>query len=145
MRPALLACLLLALTLPARAAVDPVNQALQAVGVKYRYGGRSPVTGFDCSGLVTHVYERAWGLSLPAGTAALSKAGRAIKAKDLRPGDLVFYNTRNRPFSHVGIYAGDGHFIHAPKPGGRVRVESTSSSYWRARFNGARRVEPVVY
>jgi cell wall-associated NlpC family hydrolase len=145
MRPAFLACLLLALALPAQASIDPVNQALESVGVKYRFGGRSPETGFDCSGLVTHVYERAWGLSLPAGTAALSKVGRPIRAKELQPGDLVFYNTRNRPYSHVGIYAGEGLFIHAPKPGGKVRVEKTGTTYWRARFNGARRVEPVVY
>jgi cell wall-associated NlpC family hydrolase len=123
----------------------PLIHALQALGVKYRYGGRSPETGFDCSGLIAHVFERAWGIALPAGTAALSKVGAAVKLKELQPGDLMFFNTRNRPYSHVGIYVGDGHFLHAPRPGGYVRVESAETSYWRARFNGARRLDPPTF
>ena len=116
--------------------------ALQTVGVKYRYGGRSPETGFDCSGLVAHVFERAWGIVLPARTDALKSVGRTVRLRDLQPGDLVFYNTRNRPFSHVGIYIGDGRFLHAPRTGARVRVERVETAYWRARFNGARRLDP---
>jgi cell wall-associated NlpC family hydrolase len=115
------------------------------VGVQYRYGGRSPETGFDCSGLVTHVFERAWGVLLPPGTRALSKVGTPVRLKELAPGDLVFYNTRSRPYSHVGIYIGDGRFLHAPRTGARVRVESVHTSYWRTRFNGARRLDPPTF
>jgi len=120
-------------------------QALFAVGVRYHYGGNSPDTGFDCSGLVAHVFDRAWGIALPRSTEEQRNVGRAVKRTDLQPGDLVFYNTRNRPFSHVGIYLGDGNFVHAPRPGQRVRVESIDTPYWRARFNGARRLDPPVY
>ena len=123
----------------------PLVHALQALGVKYRYGGRSPETGFDCSGLIAHVFERAWGIALPAGTAALSRVGSAVKRKELQPGDLVFFNTRERPYSHVGIYMGEGRFLHAPRPGASVRVESTETAYWRARFNGARRLDPPTF
>jgi len=120
----------------------PLIYAMNAVGVQYRYGGRSPETGFDCSGLVTHVFQRAWGMALPPGTDALRKVGKAVKRTDLAAGDLVFYNTRNRPYSHVGIYLGDGRFVHAPRRGAKVRVESVDTGYWRARFNGARRLDP---
>lgn len=123
----------------------PLIHALQALGVQYRYGGRSPETGFDCSGLITHVFERAWGMLLPPGTEALSRVGTAVKLKELEPGDLVFYNTRNRPYSHVGIYLGDGRFLHAPRPGATVRVESVQTPYWRTRFNGARRLDPPTF
>ena len=117
-------------------------QARYAIGVPYHYGGASPETGFDCSGLVAHVYERAWGMALPRSTAGQRHVGRAVKRSHLLPGDLVFYNTRGRPFSHVGIYLGDGHFVHAPRRGQRVRVESIDNPYWRARFDGARRLDP---
>ncbi|HZO00475.1 MAG TPA: C40 family peptidase [Burkholderiales bacterium] len=123
----------------------PLAHALQAIGVQYRYDGRSPETGFDCSGLVAHVFERAWGVLLPPRTGALRKVGKAVQAKELEPGDLVFYNTRNRPFSHVGIYLGDGRFLHAPRPGGYVRIESSETAYWRVRFNGARRLDPPSF
>jgi len=150
MRPALLACLI-ALSSCAWGWHDgdrarPAIEALQALGVKYRLGGRSPETGFDCSGLVTHAFERAWGVLLPAGTEALSKVGAPIRLlKELQPGDLVFYNTRNRPHSHVGIYLGEGLFVHAPRPGAHVRVENLQTPYWRARFDGARRLNPPAY
>ena len=118
-------------------------QALLALGLDYRYGGNSPVTGFDCSGLVAHVYREAWGIELPRNTAGQSKAGFAVGLKEIQAGDLLFYNTLNRPNSHVGIYLGDGRFVHAPKAGARVRVESIKSAYWSQRYNGARRVEPA--
>jgi cell wall-associated NlpC family hydrolase len=151
----LFTCAFLALlvTAGARANMDAAKdyrkaaalEALLAVGVRYHYGGDSPATGFDCSGLVTHVYDRAWGVALPRSTAEQRNVGRAVKRKDLQPGDLVFYNTRNRPYSHVGIYLGDSNFVHAPRPGQRVRIESIDTPYWRARFNGARRLDPPVY
>ena len=153
MRPALLACLILAAA-PAWGWNNgttndrdlPLIQAMRTLGVKYVLGGRSPETGFDCSGLITHVFERAWGVLLPPGTEALSKVGRPIdKLKELAPGDLVFYNTRNRPYSHVGIYLGDGRFLHAPRPGAYVRVESIETPYWRERFDGARRLDPPSF
>jgi cell wall-associated NlpC family hydrolase len=117
-------------------------EALVTVGARYHYGGSSPDTGFDCSGLVIHVYERAWGIELPRSTAEQRHIGHPVKRSELKPGDLVFYNTRKRPFSHVGIYLGDGDFVHAPRRGQRVRVESVDNPYWRARFSGARRLEP---
>lgn len=150
MRPALFVCFLL-FAAPAWSWNDgattdrdrPLIQAMYTLGVKYVLGGRSPEIGFDCSGLVMHVFERAWGLLLPAGTEALSKVGRPVaKVKELAPGDLVFYNTRNRPNSHVGIYLGDGRFVHAPRPGAQVRIESLETPYWRARFTGGRRLDP---
>lgn len=121
----------------------PLVHALFALGTRFRYGGRSPEAGFDCSGLVAHVYHAAWGLALPHSAKALSRSGRPVKAiDDLRPGDLVFYNTRQRPYSHVGIYIGEGQFIHAPRTGKTVRIESLEKPYWRVRFNGARRLDP---
>jgi cell wall-associated NlpC family hydrolase len=120
---------------------QPRFHALLALGAHYHFGGRSPETGFDCSGLVAHAYERAWGLPLPHSAREQAKIGKPIKKlQELEPGDLVFYNTRNSPYSHVGIYLGDGRFIHAPRTGARVRVESVHSSYWKPRFNGARRL-----
>jgi cell wall-associated NlpC family hydrolase len=123
---------------------NPKYYALIALGAHYQYGGHSPETGFDCSGLVAHVFERAWGLPLPRRADQQAKLGKPIRKHELEPGDLVFYNTRNAPYSHVGIYVGDGRFIHAPRPGKRVRAESVDSPYWKARFNGARRLAPPV-
>jgi cell wall-associated NlpC family hydrolase len=123
----------------------PIVEALLTVGTPYRRGGTSPDTGFDCSGLVLHVFQRAWGLSLPRSVEAQRLVGKVVKRQhQLEPGDLVFYNTRNRPYSHVGIYVGGGQFVHAPRPGRRVRIENIDSPYWRARFNGARRLQPDV-
>jgi cell wall-associated NlpC family hydrolase len=123
---------------------EALLQALLALGLDYRYGGNSPVTGFDCSGLVAHVYLEAWGIRLPHNTRAQSEKGAPVSLAELQAGDLVFYDTLKRPYSHVGIYLGDGRFVHAPKSGARVRVESIKSSYWAQRFNGARRIEPPL-
>jgi cell wall-associated NlpC family hydrolase len=120
---------------------NPVAHAVQALGARYRYGGSSPVTGFDCSGLVAHVFEQAWGVTLPRKARAQARIGTPVRRMDLAPGDLVFYNTRNQPYSHVGIYLSEGRFIHAPRPGQRVRIESMESRYWKARYNGARRLD----
>lgn len=128
---------------PARAErSEALLQALLALGVDYRYGGKSPATGFDCSGLVAYVYREAWGVRLPPNTAAQSQAGTPISLAELQAGDLVFYNTQKQPFSHVGIYLGDGRFVHAPKTGAQVRIESLQSAYWAQRYDGARRIEP---
>jgi cell wall-associated NlpC family hydrolase len=121
---------------------DPIAHAFQALGTRYRYGGSSPATGFDCSGLVTHVFGQAWGITLPRNARAQAGVGKPVARIDLAPGDLVFYNTRNQSYSHVGIYLGEGRFIHAPRSGQRVRIESLESRYWKARYNGARRLDP---
>jgi cell wall-associated NlpC family hydrolase len=123
---------------------EALLQTLMALGLDYRYGGNSPVTGFDCSGLVAHVYLEAWNIRLPRNTSAQSKVGTPVSLAELQAGDLVFYDTLKRPFSHVGIYLGDGKFVHAPKTGAQVRVESVKSAYWSQRYNGARRVEPPL-
>lgn len=124
---------------------EALLQVLLALGVDYRYGGNSPVTGFDCSGLVAHVYREAWGIRLPHDAKAQSEAGAPVSLAELQPGDLLFYDTQRRPFSHVGIYMGDGKFVHAPKTGARVRVESIDSRYWASRFSGARRIAPDAW
>jgi cell wall-associated NlpC family hydrolase len=126
-----------------RAEDRPMIQALLSLGVRYRHGGYSPATGFDCSGLVKHVFDSAWGLQLPRRVQEQRALGIPVDRSELHPGDLIFYNTRKRAYSHVGIYLGDGKFIHAPRAGGRVRTENLNNPYWRARFNGARRLEPA--
>ena len=123
---------------------EALLQALLALGLDYRHGGKSPATGFDCSGLVAHIYREAWGVRLPPNTAAQSQAGVPVSLAELQAGDLVFYDTLKRPYSHVGIYLGDGKFVHAPKTGAQVRIESLRSTYWAQRFNGARRIEPGI-
>lgn len=115
-------------------------QVLASLGIDYQNGGRSPRSGFDCSGLVAHVYLEAFGVGLPHNTLAQSRTGSPVEQSNLAPGDLVFYNTLNRPYSHVGIYLGDGRFVHAPKSGAQVRVERMQTRYWVERYNGARRI-----
>jgi cell wall-associated NlpC family hydrolase len=120
--------------------------ALDLVGVRYRRGGTSTETGFDCSGFTRHVFETSLGLVLPrrADEQATAAGLVAVKREDLRPGDLVFFNTLKRTFSHVGIYIGDNRFIHSPRPGRNVRTEDMSFVYWAKRFTGARRVETTA-
>jgi len=117
--------------------------ALSLTGVKYKYGGKSPETGFDCSGFVRYVFQEAANLTLPHGARAISHLGQAIPVEQLQPGDLVFFNTLKSAFSHVGIYLGDGRFIHAPSSGGGIHVVDMNESYWAKRFNGARRLPPT--
>lgn len=119
---------------------DLVLTAMGFLGVPYKRGGNTETTGFDCSGFVRATYERTLGLVLPRRAEDQAKATLTIKQEDLRPGDLVFFNTMRRTFSHVGIYVGDGQFIHAPRAGAKVRVEDMRQAYWKKRFNGARRV-----
>jgi cell wall-associated NlpC family hydrolase len=114
-------------------------QALSYVGIPYRYGGSSPETGFDCSGLVYYIYRRGAGVVLPRTTEALSEIGTPVTADQLETGDLVFFDTLRRPYSHVGIYLGDQRFIHAPTSGGSVELVDLRARYWQTRFNGARR------
>jgi cell wall-associated NlpC family hydrolase len=123
---------------------DVVIAALAHLGVPYRFGGSSPVTGFDCSGLVRHVFLDTASVDLPRSAHDMVRQGVPVVAGELQPGDLVFFNTRGRPHSHVGIYMGDGRFVHAPARRGHVKIESMEASYWRRRFNGARRVLPTA-
>ncbi|GAA4404059.1 C40 family peptidase [Quisquiliibacterium transsilvanicum] len=117
-----------------------VSRAMGLLGVPYKWGGNAPETGLDCSGLVRHVFEDAAGLVLPRRAMEMSRAGAPVGRGELQPGDLVFFNTLRRAFSHVGIYIGDGRFVHAPSSGGKVRVERIAGSYWANRFNGGRRL-----
>ena len=117
-----------------------VVTAMGFLGVPYRRGGQSAETGFDCSGFVRAMYEQSIGLILPRRADEQAAATQTIDRNDLKPGDLVFFNTMRRAFSHVGIYVGDGKFIHAPRSGAQIRVEDMRVSYWKKRFNGARRV-----
>ena len=98
-------------------------------------------TGFDCSGFVGKVFSDALGFGMPRTAAEMAQMGEQVKINELKPGDLVFFNTMRRAFSHVGIYVGDGKFIHAPRTGGKVRIEDMQQAYWQRRFNGARRAE----
>ncbi len=117
-----------------------VSTAMGFLGVPYRRGGSSAETGFDCSGFVRTIFEQAKGLVLPRRAKEQAAATEVIDKKDLKPGDLVFFNTMRHAFSHVGIYLGDGKFIHSPRSGSEVRVEDMTGKYWQRRFNGARRV-----
>ena len=119
---------------------DLVMAAMGFLGVPYRRGGNSAETGFDCSGLVRAIYGQTIGLMLPRRADEQAAATQLIDRKELQPGDLVFFNTMRRAFSHVGIYVGDGKFIHAPRSGAQVRVEDMHAKYWQRRFDGARRV-----
>lgn len=121
-------------------ASELVVSAMSALGVPYRRGGNTFETGFDCSGFVRAMYEQTAGLLLPRRADQQAAATEKIDRSDLQPGDLVFFNTMRRAFSHVGIYVGDNKFIHSPKPGAAVRIDDMRMSYWKQRFNGARRV-----
>jgi cell wall-associated NlpC family hydrolase len=115
-------------------------QALSHLGVPYRFGGNDPKAGFDCSGLVRFVARSVLGIDLPRTSDAMARVGASVARDALQVGDLVFFNTRGGANSHVGIYVGEGRFVHAPSRLGKVRVEEVDATYWRARFNGARRL-----
>jgi cell wall-associated NlpC family hydrolase len=121
-------------------ASELVVNAMGFLGVPYKRGGNTAEGGFDCSGFVRAMYEQSVGLLLPRRAEQQAAATQRIEKTELQPGDLVFFNTLQRAFSHVGIYVGDGKFIHSPKPGAQVRVENMGISYWSSRFDGARRV-----
>jgi len=124
-----------------RRAADVVFTAMAFLDTPYRYGGNSAEQGFDCSGFTRHVFAQTLAVTLPrrAEEQAASRALRGIERDELVPGDLVFFNTLKRTYSHVGIYLGEGRFIHAPRSGSAVRVEDMRTAYWATRFDGARR------
>ena len=119
---------------------EVVLRALSLLGVNYRFGGNTPEAGLDCSGFVRLVVKDALGMVLPRRSEEISYASREIVSDDLKPGDLVFFNTLKKAFSHVGIYIGNNQFIHSPSSGGTIRVDTLDKQYWTSRFNGARRL-----
>jgi cell wall-associated NlpC family hydrolase len=118
-----------------------INNAMQLIGVRYRWGGNTPQSGLDCSGFVRYVFNDTFGFLLPRKSAQMSKVGLQIRKDELQPGDLVFFNTMRHAFSHVGIYVGDNKFIHAPSKGKSIRVDDMTKVYWEKRYNGARRLD----
>lgn len=123
-----------------RFAQDIMLQALELIGVKYVYGGAKPETGLDCSGFIRYVFQQTLNIALPHNAFAISRLGEEVDKNELKPGDLVFFNTLGRRFSHVGIYMGDDRFIHSPSTGGRIEVVKLSDKYWMKHWNGGRRV-----
>ena len=117
---------------------EVVFYAMGLLDTGYRFGGRNPEAGLDCSGMVSYIYDRAAGLKVQGSAADIARNGRPIARAHLRPGDLVFFNTLNRPLSHVGIYIGDARFIHAPSTNGKVRIDRLGDSYFARRFETAR-------
>jgi cell wall-associated NlpC family hydrolase len=145
MKPvALLSLLVLLLVLPAHASTPPEDipiYAVSLVGSPYRLGGTSPETGLDCSGFVGHVFKQTTGILLPRDSRTISETAQPLARSELQPGDLVFFNTLNRAYSHVGIYLGDDRFVHAASSRtGGVMVSNLGDRYWQQRFDGARRV-----
>lgn len=120
---------------------DVVVGALNMIGVRYRWGGTSPDSGLDCSGFVRYVFQDTLGLALPRRAEEMSRVGEKVRISELKPGDLVFFNTMRRTFSHVGIYIGDNKFVHSPSTGNTIRVDDLDDRYWETRFTGARRIE----
>lgn len=120
---------------------DLVMNALGLIGVRYRFGGNSPESGLDCSGFVRYVFNDTFGFMLPRRSVEMSQVGTTVAVNELRPGDLVFFNTMRHTFSHVGIYIGDNKFVHAPSTGSKIRVDDMRASYWVTRYNGARRID----
>lgn len=112
--------------------------ALGLIDTGYRFGGKNPDAGLDCSGMVSFVYNQAAGLKIRGSAAEIANKSRSIERTALRPGDLVFFNTRNQSFSHVGIYIGDARFIHAPSTNGRVRIDRLNDRYYAQRYEAAR-------
>ena len=123
---------------------DLVSTAIGFLGIPYRRGGNTVESGFDCSGFVRAIYKETIGLVLPRSADQQANATQTIDKSDLKPGDLVFFNTMKRTFSHVGIYLGEGKFIHSPRSGAHVRIEDMRIPYWNVRFDGARRVQAAT-
>ena len=117
---------------------DVVIFALSLIDTGYRFGGKNPEAGLDCSGMVSYIYGRAAGIKVSGSAADIARRGRPIERGGLRPGDLVFFNTRNAPFSHVGIYIGERRFVHAPSGSGRIRIDQLDARYYAQRFETAR-------
>lgn len=127
-----------------QAAQDLTARALGLLGIRYKWGGTTPQSGLDCSGLVQFVFQEVTGVTLPRSARELSRIGDKVALTELKPGDLVFFNTRRFAYSHVGIYLGDNRFIHAPRRGREVEVATIDGAYWAKHFDGARRLMGVL-
>jgi cell wall-associated NlpC family hydrolase len=121
-------------------AQDLLLSAMSLIGVKYTWGGNTPESGLDCSGFIRYVFQNSMNMTLPRTAFEMAQTGRTVDKTELKPGDLVFFNTLGRTFSHVGIYLGDNRFIHSPRAGRSVEVANMSQSYWTTRFTGGRRI-----
>lgn len=115
-----------------------VLYALSLIDSGYRYGGKNPEAGLDCSGMVTHIYEKAAGIRVSGSAADIAKKGKPVNLSELKPGDLVFFNTRSRSHSHVGIFIGEGRFVHAPNSQGKVRTDSLTQGWFATHLEEAR-------
>jgi cell wall-associated NlpC family hydrolase len=124
--------------LSAEQARDATLYAIGLVGTPYRYGGNTPESGFDCSGLIAHVYQRAAGVASPRSTSGLENWGSDVPLQELRSGDLVLFGA-SRKITHAGIFVGNDRFVHAPSTGGQVRLERFSAPYWAQRLLAVRR------
>ncbi|AOX99238.1 C40 family peptidase [Jeongeupia sp. USM3] len=122
------------------AAQELLLQAMSLIGVRYSWGGNTPEEGLDCSGFIRYVFQNSLNITLPRTALSMSQTGQTVNKDELKPGDLVFFNTLGRAFSHVGIYLGDNRFIHSPRAGKSVEVSNIQQSYWQQRWNGARRI-----
>jgi cell wall-associated NlpC family hydrolase len=127
-----------------RTAQEVSAAAFGLIGIRYKWGGSTPDTGLDCSGLVRYVFQRVTGVSLPRTARDMSRLGDKVAIAELKPGDLVFFNTRRFAYSHVGIYLGDNRFVHSPRRGRDVEVATLDSGFWQKRFDGARRLVGVL-
>ncbi|MBY0578166.1 MAG: C40 family peptidase [Burkholderiales bacterium] len=116
---------------------EVVLYALGLMDTDYRFGGKNPSSGFDCSGMVSYIYKNAVGMNLPHNAYRIAQISKKIEMSQIRPGDLVFFDTQHRPFSHVGIYIGNGKFVHAPGSNGKIRIGTISSGYFAKRLDGA--------
>ena len=127
--------------IPDHAMNDVAIYALSLADTPYLYGGSSPQNGFDCSGFVRYVFQESLGWPLPRTSQEMSQTGEPLEADQLRPGDLVFFNTQRQPFSHVGIYVGEDRFVHSPSSGKTIAIVNMRENYWQSRYNGARRIQ----
>lgn len=137
-------------SVPVRSAPDDSETRMNSLAIyamslydtPYQYGGASRVNGFDCSGFVQFVFQNSLGLQLPRTSTEMSRVGTPMESDQLKPGDLVFFNTSHKANSHVGIYIGENRFVHSPKSGKAIIITSLNNRYWNARYNGARRITP---
>ncbi len=124
-----------------READDLIMNAMSLIGVGYRWGGTSPVTGMDCSGFMQYIFRKSMSINLPRTSAEMATVGTQVSRSALQPGDMVFFNTAGRSISHVGMYIGDNRFIHAPRKGKSIEITSLSNKYWNSKYITARRVK----